>query len=391
MTRLVLAGLAVASLTTGCASNRWLYNYTDAERAATTQEKDLLIVYRDHLDLSSADLEDALGAPILTNPLKNYVLCSLVSAYAPNRKYVAQYGVTTPPALMVVHPDGTYHAKTEGFSSEAILAFLNSAKAPGERPARDITVPRPTDFLLHAEGVYERAVEKGRRLNRELLIIYKWWLDDESTKLLARMSRPEIAMRCANVVTCILDWDYIPNRKHVARYGVTRYPALIVVHRNGAADVLEGPATVERITAFLSRALPGTTQPLAGAASASARPGWRWFTDYDRAKARAADDGRPLFVFVHDPTDADSARMMQLLQSAEAADLLSGTVPCSLTDGDDTRAQLAIFSITTSPTFIAMRTEGNYRKATGPITLDDLRDMVAFLQSPTNPATPAGK
>ncbi|HRX83399.1 MAG TPA: hypothetical protein P5572_00105 [Phycisphaerae bacterium] len=375
---LFVLGLGLTA--SGCASARWTYNYPDAERAAAAQERDLLIFYRDHLDLSSADLDDMLESPALAPALKNYVLCSLVAAYAPNRRYVAQFGVTTPPALIVVHPDGTYHAKTDSFTPEAITAFLASAKAPGAKPTRDISVPRPTDFLLHAEGVYERAVEKADRLNRDLLIVYKWWLDDESTKLLARLSRPEVAVRCANTVTCILDWDYVPNRKYVAKYGVTRYPAIIVVHRDDTADVLEGPASVERIIGFLSRTLPGTTQPVPGAQLSAARPGWRWFTNLDRAQAQAERNETGLFIFVHDPTDATSAQMMQLLQSGEAADYLDKAVKCSLTDDPEIRSMLSVYGVDAVPAFIAVRDDGNFRKASGAITLDDLRDLAQFLE-----------
>jgi hypothetical protein len=363
----------------GCGS-KWTYSYIEAERKAAAEERDILVIYRDHLDFSSADLEDAMQSPVLEPVTKDYVLCSLVSAYAPNRRYVAQFGVASPPAVIVVHPDGTYHAQTERLTPEDIRSFLAGAQAPGQRADRDIAVPRATDYLLRAEGVYERAVEKANRLNRPLLIIYKWWLDDESTRLIARMSRPEVAARCASAVHCILDWDYVPNRRHVARYGVGRYPAIIVVHRDGSADVLDGPASAERIIGFLSRTLPPVSHPTADAAVSPAKPAWRWFSDYERARARARTSGAGLFVFVHNPTDEASARVMRLLQSDEAADLLSHTVNCSLTDRPVTRELLAVHSIERAPTCLAIRPDGDSRKREGVITMDDLRELADYLK-----------
>jgi len=370
--------------TCGCAS-QWVYSYVEAERVAADQVRELLIVYRDHLDLRSADLEEAVRGPQLAPALKKYVLCSLVSAYPPNRKYLAQFGVVAPPALVVVHTDGTYHARTEDLSPAGIAQFLTAAQPPGNQPRHDISVPRSTDYLLHAEGIYDNALEKAQRLNRQLLIVYKWWLDDESTRLIARMSRPEVAARCAGAVCCVLDWDYMPNRRHVARYGVSRYPALIVVHRNGSSDVLEGPAETDRIVAFLSRTLDGAgaagnpNDPPLNPHASAAKPGWRWSTDFLRARERAGRAGVGLFVFLHNPADADSARMMQLLQSDAAAAVLDTTVNCSLNDAPAIRDLLKPYGVTRAPTFLAIRPDNSYRRHEGTATLDQLRGLRDFL------------
>ena len=113
--------------------------------------------------------------------------------------------------------------------------------------------------------------------------------------------------------------------------------------------------------------------------AATKGPGWRWFTELDRARARAEADGEGLFIFVHDATDEESARMMQLLQSSEAADLLARSVNCSLADSDDTREQLRAYAVETAPTFIAVRPDGTFRKGSGAITLEELRDFTRFL------------
>jgi hypothetical protein len=404
---------ALLAVGEGCGS-AWKYNYVDAERAAANQARDLFICYRDHLDLGSADLDEAVKSPALAPVLKNYVLCSLVSAYAPNRKYLAQFGVTAPPAVVVLHTDGTYHAKTEDLTPAAIREFVASAQAPGRTPRRDISVPRATDFLIHAEGVYDNAAEKAQRLNRDLLIVYKWWLDEDSTKLIARMSRPEVAARCTRTVNCVLDWDYVPNRKVAARYGVRDYPAIIVVRRDGRSEVLEGLVGIERIVAFLNRALSGgpvgrsartagDASPAPGGANgessaerrsfgakaarsssegesvaATAKPGWRWSNNFERARDRARERNQGLFVFIHDPTDATSARVMRVLQSDAAASLLADTVNCSLPAG--ARAELAdTYGIAQLPTCLALKPDGAFATRQGVLTLEDIRQLADFL------------
>ena len=247
-----LLALCLLPLLQGCGP-KWVYTFVEAENIARPADRPILVFYRDHLDVASGQMMEMLARPEITRLTNGTVLCSLVSEYDPNRRFVAQYGVVTPPALVVVHPDGTYHAYTGPPNIEQMAKFLTEAKPPGKQPNVDIQIPRPTDFLIRAEGIYERAVATAERQNRRLLIIYKWWLDGTSTELLKRMTRPEVASRCTETVNCVLDWDYVPNRAHAAQYGVTSYPAIILVDRNGEYRVLEGMASVEEIVRFLTR------------------------------------------------------------------------------------------------------------------------------------------
>ncbi len=247
----ILAAVLTAGV--GCAP-QWVYTFVQAENRAKPAEKPILVLYRNHLEPDSTRLMEAVNDPRILRLTEGMVRCSLVSDYQPNRLFVQQYGVTAPPALIVIHPDGTYHSMSGVATVEQIADFLAKAKAPGHEPKVDIQVPRPPDFLIRAEGIYERAVDKAQRQNRKLLIVFKWWLDADSNELLRRMMRPEVASRCTESINCVLDWDYIPNRAHVAQYGVEHYPAIIAVNRDGSFEVLRGLHTVEEIVAFLTRA-----------------------------------------------------------------------------------------------------------------------------------------
>ena len=243
----------------GCGP-RWYFEFESAEGQARGLERTMLVFYKDPLDLESSQMQDLLESAELAPLLRDKVLCMLVDEFPPNRRYVAQYGIRQPPGLVLIHPDGTYHAHNGPMTLEQITDFLARAKPPGAKPTLNPQIPRSIDY--HWEGIYEDAVEKARRQNRELFIVYKWWLSPESTELLAVLqTRPEVARHFTETVNCLLDQDYAPNRAHVRKYGVTRVPSVILVHRDGTYHAHTGPMTADQIVRFVTSAkAPGKIQ-----------------------------------------------------------------------------------------------------------------------------------
>lgn len=416
----ITACLLVAMSSVGCGP-AWVYTFNEAERIARPKEQPILLFYRDHLDVRSARINEALEQPETMRLIEGYVPCSLISAYDPNRRYVAQYGVLAPPALIVIHPDGTYHALQDVDDPVKIRAFISSAKPPGLKPSIDQAIPRPTDFLIRAEGTYETAVDLAQRQNRKMMILYKWWLDADSNELITRMSRPEIASRCTETINCVLDWDFTPNRKHVAKYGVTKFPTIIVVHQDGSFQKREGLGNVQEIASFLSTALssqggqrpgarpprpqssspqasrPPTTkpqspisrgptpdkQPPAATSRSNRPPKINWLTIHDQARIRAQREGRGLFVFYEKALDETSMRMSNLLDSSAARTILSDTVNCRLNEADQSAAStMRLYGVTHAPAFVAVRPDGTSRARRGSLTITDLRRLRAFIGTP---------
>ncbi len=238
---------SVIAATLGCGPH-WLYDYDQALRQARREDRDLLILYKDPLDTRSGKMRDILESPEISSHHGDKVWCMLVPFYGPNPKFVAQYGIQEAPGLAVVHPDNTYHALTGGDSAQEVIRFLESAKPPGRTPAIDPQVPRRVTFEYF--NIFERARDKARRQNRRLFIIYKWWLDPQSTEVIRRVSSPHVARYFTESVNCILDWDYVPNRRHVAQYGVQQSPALIIVEPDGTHRVLSGLHAADAIILF---------------------------------------------------------------------------------------------------------------------------------------------
>jgi len=249
---LVLAVVPLSGCAPGLAG--WTLSYDEAQKAAQARQSGIVVLYKDHLDPQSGRMEDVLRDSRVTPLLSGKVKCLLLTDFEPNRRFVAQYGVEEPPALIVIHPDQTSHARSGLMSVEQAVEFLKSATPPGTRPQINPQVPRTYGY--NWLGIYEEALGQARRQNRPLLIVYKWWLSSESTELLRRLSRPEVARHFGDMVHCLLDWDYIPNRKIMADLGVNKVPAMVIITQSGGRYRIVGLVEIKDIIKFAVSARP---------------------------------------------------------------------------------------------------------------------------------------
>jgi hypothetical protein len=245
---LLFAGLMLELVGCGPTASGWWLSYDEAQRAAQAQNQTLLVFYKNPFDPESGRMESVLELPAIRAQTRGMLRCMLLTEFEPNRRFVAQYRQDRAPALIVIHPDGTYHARGGPLSPEDTAQFLQSAAPPGSRPTLNPALPRTYEYRWI--NIYEDAVQEARRKNRKLLIVYKWWLSSESNELIRRIDQPEVARHFVDSVHCILDWDFIPNRQHAARYGVEKLPALILVQPDGTYDTLVGLHEISRIVRF---------------------------------------------------------------------------------------------------------------------------------------------
>lgn len=75
-------------------------------------------------------IEQVVSAQQAPRPVR----CILYSTNERDRRYAAQFGVEIPPSLILVYPDGTYHAKRGPLNHDTITQFLAESQPPGTSP-----------------------------------------------------------------------------------------------------------------------------------------------------------------------------------------------------------------------------------------------------------------
>ncbi len=375
----------------GCAPV-WHYEFEVAENITRAQEKEMLVFFKDSLDIHSSKMEKVLENPLVKAQFANRVLCKLVSDFPPHRRYVAQYEVLQPPALILIHVDGTFHRYSGLPDPEQVQQFLASSKAPGIAPTANPQIARNIDYRW--EGVYKNAVAKAERMNRKLFVVYKWWLSPESTELLSvLLNRPEVARHFAETVNCLLDMDYLPNRSHVRRYGITDVPAVILIDRDGTYHAHSGPMTADQLIRFAVRSAntPGKKPSSAFTDRMETRASYHWYSEFTRAIAHARNRGVNLFVFYHSLYSDQSSKMARLLDQSRVADMFQGTINCRLDFSDASNRQLmSRYRIDRGPAFLVVRPDGSYHKRSGLVTADDLADLLRAAEKPGSVPRRAG-
>jgi len=378
----------------GCAPV-WHLHYDQAEKAARGQNLPLLVFYKDSFDPSSSQIQDLLEEAEVKPLLSGKVRCMLTSEFPPYRRYVAQYGVMQPPALVLIHPDGTYHARQGPIGAEEVRDFFINAKPPGAEPNPNPQIPRTIDYQW--QGIYEDAAALAVKQNRELFIVYKWWLSSESNELLATLlNRPEVARHFTETVNCLLDTAYLPNRTHVREYGVTGVPALILVHRDGTYHDHTGPMTAEQIVRWVSSAKapgkrPAGTRIEPTESRAESRPEYRWYAEFSRAAAHARNRGVNLFVFFQSLYSEESSRMSQMLERGDVGALFADTINCRLDFSvPGNRALMRRYRIDRAPAFLIVRPDETYHARAGAIRAEDLAALVRAAKRPGLLPKPVG-
>jgi hypothetical protein len=201
---------------------------------------------------------------------RQYVRCELFKSYEPNRRYLAQFGVERAPALVVVHADGTYHALTGLMSPVDIVRFLEESSGPGAQPVRNPYISRRVEYNWHrsAESAYAAAEETGK----PVLFVFHRWMSRDWSRLRKLLNRPEVYSHFSEMVHCRLS-SLAPSAKREAeRLEVSRWPALVIVHRDGSHYPLELPTSCEQIVRFADSYGDPGAKTLEEAVTAGAAP-----------------------------------------------------------------------------------------------------------------------
>ena len=126
---------------TGCQSYNWRSDFAAAEQQAREQSKYLFIFYKWWLDDASNRM---LSNEVLSDPEVQQLFLETINVLLEKdsgpayKQYVSKYGVTDPPAVVLVAPDGSYRVQ-RGFTPKGrFINFVKKArttrpKKPGSR------------------------------------------------------------------------------------------------------------------------------------------------------------------------------------------------------------------------------------------------------------------
>lgn len=227
----------------------WMPHFDTAERAAWREGKPLLIAFEDAKAKRDDRLTVRMNDPRLRAFMEGHVRCALLSTDEPDRRFVQQYGIRRAPALILAHTDGTYHATDRPGSVDAMIAFLQSATPPGERPVLNPLIPRRDAVDWHSD--LESARQESLRTGRLLFVAYERVGITDPVRWRQLLADGDVARGTADMVHArigTLRWGGAVETP----YGTIRPPALVVADAEGASRVIESPVSAEAVSRFVA-------------------------------------------------------------------------------------------------------------------------------------------
>jgi len=251
------------------ASDGWVADYDAAEQRQRESGRELLVFYKDTRPGADTSIEEALASPPVRELIRGYVRCRLFKSYEPDRRYVAQYGIDRAPALILVHRDGTFHARSGLMSTAKLVAFLADAKPPGARPVINPYIPRRPRYDWRRS--IEEAQQVARLTGRPLLVVFYRTLSRDWQELNKLLSRHEVYRRFADMVPCRIGLTSLSADAYITRFGALKLPAIVIVDCDGTRHVLELPTSYEAVVRFADAARKQRTT-LPSVTTAAAKP-----------------------------------------------------------------------------------------------------------------------
>jgi hypothetical protein len=109
----------------------------------------------------------------------------------------------------------------------------------------------------HWRHDFEKAEIQGREQNKYLFIFYKWFMDNDSNRMLGNevLSDPAVVAMFQNTINLLIDEAYGPEYvEMMARYGVHGVPACVLVAPDGGYRAYTGFLDKQRFIEFVEEA-----------------------------------------------------------------------------------------------------------------------------------------
>lgn len=235
--------------------NDWVADYDTAEQRMRESSGGMIIFY----ESGNRKADEAMFAELKSDPAadacKDLVRCTLFRTYEPDRRYVAQYGVDRAPALILLHPDGTYHHRPGPAKADEIVAFIKSSTPPGASPKINPYIPR--DIRYTWINSLTEAEEISHGTEEPIFIVLDRPYTKDWTKIQEMMAHREVYDRVANMIHC-RPWSWLGNQNQIInRFNLSNLPAIVILQPDGSHDELELPTSYQAIAHFLDRTKNG--------------------------------------------------------------------------------------------------------------------------------------
>jgi len=231
----------------------WIAGYEEGVAAANESGQGFLVFYRTTNVGVPDPMHDAVQTALRGEEGSKLVRCFVFASHEPDRRFVRQYGVQRAPALIVIHPDGTFHATEGPRSADQVAQFLENAQPPGATPTPDALLPREVTYDWHYS--FESAQSAAAKSEQAIFVVLDRWMTRDWLKLGPMLDCRDVHSRVADMVHCRPNagvWSGVDEVRK--RFGVTNLPAVVVVRPGGSYQALELPGSSDAIARFLDAA-----------------------------------------------------------------------------------------------------------------------------------------
>jgi hypothetical protein len=231
----------------------WVADYEQAEQLASESGHGTLFLFTQK-DLTREDaVRVLLEDPAVRGFAADYIPAILFQRNESDRRYAAQFGVHRAPAVIVVHPDGTYHATQGSLTPEKLTAFLSESSPPGATPTINPHVTRQLGYSWIRD--WESAKQASQESGRPIFLVLERWMSRDWDALRPMLERREVYSRTANMVHCRPSTAWSSVSGVASELGVENIPAIVIVPANGGQpSILELPTSYESVVRFADQA-----------------------------------------------------------------------------------------------------------------------------------------
>lgn len=231
----------------------WVADYERAEQLACQSGRGTLYLFTKN-DLTREDaVREYLEDPASRSAVANYQPAILFQRNESDRRYAAQFGVTRTPAVIVLHPDGTYHATQGSLTPDRITAFLAGSSPPGAWPTSNSYLARQLGFAWHRD--WESARQASQAGGKPIFVVLERWMSRDWDALRPMLERREVYSRTANMIHCRPATAWSSASDVASQLGIENLPAIAIVPADaGEPSNFELPTSYEAIVRFLDQA-----------------------------------------------------------------------------------------------------------------------------------------